>query len=540
MKKIIALSSVFFSSLCLSASSLYPASTSGSIAREKIDNNSFFWGNNNNSGTIKFEIDVDQTGVYMLEANVIAKDGNSNSFFIDLDSLPSNFEWHIPHTQTPKWMPAGNFFLQEGTQDITFYVRESETKIADIRISLIAENSLDEMPEGVPDTTMRRNDCYLEGEKDFFEESLERTEVSGCPASIASIVTPETEVRSYRPYAYNTSGTVFQCDRVRKNYLYSEGLNIYSRELSELVNSTERDPYGNNVHCAVNNYWLWARENAMSEISASGQPGQSEFDRMMAVDAIASSYFANPQIQERAANQAVGNSNKHERIVEWLEGLAEQISREIDDRENDESYTTNSNIWRAYGVSLVGLLSKNQELVSKAEKVFIEVMRTVSGNNPITEYDKGFLPQELARKQRAIHYQAYALMPIIGMSLASESYGCNYLKSKWRNNQVLRLSRKTIEGYIEPDVFVNAVEDYTGEHHEQIKGTDPKDALILIKALDNESIYSDIQSFVKEHTPENVIVEGRDNSYVNFGGSTERFRKTVSDLKNEEVTDLCQ
>ena len=535
MKKFIVLSSVFFSSLCLSESALYPASTSGPIAREKINNNSFFWGTENNSGNITFEINVDQTGVYVLEANVITKDGNSNSFFIDLDTLPSNFEWHVSQTQTPKWVPAGNFFLEEGKRDITFYVRESETKIADIRITFISDKSLDEMPEGVPETTLKINDCFLEGEKEFFEESLERTEVSACSASF---VTPETEVRSYRPYAYNTSGTVFQCDRVRKNHLYSEGLNIYTRELSELVNSTARDAHGKNVHCAVNNYWLWARENAMSEISASGQPGQSEFDRMMAVGVIASSYFANPQIQERAANQAVGNSNKHERIVDWLEGLAEQISREIDDRENDELYTTNSNIWRAYGVSIVGLLSKNQELISKAEKVFIEVMKKVSDNNPLTEYHKGFLPQELARNQRAIHYQAYALMPVIGMSLASESYGCSYLKTKWRNDQVLRLSRKTIEGYINPEVFVNAVFDYTGEHHEQIKGTDPRDALILIKALDEKSIYSGIQNFVSEHT--GVNVEGRDNSYVRFGGSTERFIETVLGLQNEDVTDLCQ
>jgi len=217
--------------------------------------NTYFYGRSGNSGAIVYRAHIKTAGMYSLSALVIAPSGGDNSFYVSAPGL-NRWTWHIPISRDAKLRNVGEIFLPEGSHDITFSVREDNTKISDIKLTLNSnEETLTRMPVGVPRTTMDNKECFISGEKEFYKKKLEqdRVSVSGCSQNV---INPMETVESHRPYEYGTSGTVYNCSRVRKNYFHSEPINIYMDELIKQVDSTEQNSRAQGVHCAVNMYYL--------------------------------------------------------------------------------------------------------------------------------------------------------------------------------------------------------------------------------------------------------------------------------------------
>lgn len=121
-------------------------------------------------GSASYTFNIQQAGKYKMEAKVLAQDGGSNSFYIGLDdqnpqSTRNNYyAYHIPINTTFTWANVslwGNgvsapqfdpmlWDLTQGTHTFTFYGRESNTWLDQIRlVSLTTDTTPPAAPSGV-------------------------------------------------------------------------------------------------------------------------------------------------------------------------------------------------------------------------------------------------------------------------------------------------------------------------------------------------------------------------------------------------------
>jgi hypothetical protein len=97
------------------------------------------------TGSVKYVVNIPNTGKYQLRAKVISPDGSSNSFYYSLDSKSSK-SWNLPDTiKTWTWVNGDSIDLTQGTHILEIKKREKNTKLDMLElkpVTLIAENSL--------------------------------------------------------------------------------------------------------------------------------------------------------------------------------------------------------------------------------------------------------------------------------------------------------------------------------------------------------------------------------------------------------------
>ncbi|HTV08704.1 MAG TPA: alginate lyase family protein [Candidatus Aquilonibacter sp.] len=94
------------------------------------------------------------------------------------------------------------------------------------------------------------------------------------------------------------------------------------------------------------------------------------------------------------------DSVEQERVTDWLRKAAHQlISYEKPGLGNNHHY------WRALAATSIGVLSNDDKLFRDGVEVFKQAVSQ--------EDDSGAFPLEMARHENAIHYQAFALQPLI-------------------------------------------------------------------------------------------------------------------------------
>lgn len=525
----------------------YPSSRSN-VSNYQIGGNTYFYGTTTNVGHINYTINPPHDGLYRVEAKVVADTDTSNSFYVTTAQTTSELvdqtTWHISPPQTgPRWVDVGQTYLQSGQQELVFHVREAGTDISDVKITLVNDaQTLHVMPFGVPKETEGGSACFLEGEREFATERFATVELSGCDGDV---IDPPTVLTVYNRYKDDNGDGVkdVSCNNLRKSYLGSGWVDVYTEELQAHVNSTPTDnPNASGVLCAVNMFYHWAKKEPL--ISLGGDEHQAELSRQWNLGRIASTYFSNPQVRQRALGQYAGSITKADVISNWLEDLSELTSEKVlefkavYDQEGTDwrYYVVNTNFWRAYAMTVSALISGNDAHLSIARDVFIEGMRQVSREGD--QYDWGFLPFELEREKRALHYHSFALFPLAGMAALSQSYGCDFVSSEWRSNQLTYLSRKVIEGHYDEGVFESKFDPQI----EMAGGTDSRPVLKLLKGLTNEgaTVHQRVVAFLDEHADCTNCDASGSNNYDRLGGDLSRLMSRVGALKIFGSSTLCQ
>ncbi len=127
-------------------------------------------------------------------------------------------------------------------------------------------------------------------------------------------------------------------------------------------------------------------------------------------------------------------------IEKWLLDLASKSLSGFDDpgvKRNNHWY------WMGLGAGATALATGNEALWQQARGILKDATRDVAAD--------GTLPKELSRKGRALHYHAFALMPL--MTLAELARFKRDALSDEETNALQRLASLTLSGLSEPKTF---------------------------------------------------------------------------------------
>ncbi len=308
-----------------------------------------------------------------------------------------------------------------------------------------AESSalLGPLPEGIEAYADVRGQCFLPGEREGLERALdsERIALEGCARGV---VPPMTLVQASRTYKQG-SNRIIDCVSLRRDLWQTGRLD---RFLADLVAETD-GPSGSAL-CAARMIETWARAGAMSEVAADGSESQSRAAIMWTLGGVSAAYFANPAVQVAAREGGADTA-----IIGWFRGLAEGVKVDIRRKQAAED-EDNIQYWQGFAILPTALLAGDPELLELSRGTFTAAMREVTEKSADPQRD-GFLPLELERGNKSLHYQAYATYPIVGMAVASQAYGCDFVNSRWKRRQFVNLMTRTMAGVIDPNLFTDEI-----------------------------------------------------------------------------------
>jgi hypothetical protein len=201
----------------------------------------------------------------------------------------------------------------------------------------------------------------------------------------------------------------------------------------------------------------------------------------------------------------------------------------IIDENRHKGHEANIQYWRAFAILSIGLLNRDKNLLSQSQEVFQTAMSSITDDPNRPEDDYGFLPFELERRSKALHYHGFASEPILGMALVSKMYGCHFLNSHWRLNQISRLLRKTIQGKYQPEVFTNEIERVFGAKGvTQDSSSDSRRLTYLANEI-NPAISKNVTEFIARLANATLSTTyGHDKGNPRLGGSYQRLVEAVN------------
>lgn len=100
-------------------------------------------------------------------------------------------------------------------------------------------------------------------------------------------------------------------------------------------------------------------------------------------------------------NDATLDAAQQERVIAWLDAAAHKdISFE---KPNDSS--NNHHYWRALAATAIGIVASDEMLYHFGIQTYVDAIAGIDSN--------GAFPKEMARHENAIHYQGFALEPLV-------------------------------------------------------------------------------------------------------------------------------
>jgi poly(beta-D-mannuronate) lyase len=154
------------------------------------------------------------------------------------------------------------------------------------------------------------------------------------------------------------------------------------------------------AQCAQQQIDLWAQAGTLLDYD-SKESSQAWFQVEWTLSSIAISESV--LLNEPSLDQAVVK-----RDIQWMNKVAHRTV----DFDKAGKQTNNHHYWRGLAAVSTGVISSDNDLFSWGISVF---------KQGIDELDqRGALPQEMARHERAIHYQSFALQPLIPLAEFAE------------------------------------------------------------------------------------------------------------------------
>lgn len=300
-----------------------------------------------------------------------------------------------------------------------------------------------DLPDGIAPQVQQRSECFLPGEKAQYRAAIDATRIS-VPGCANGIIPPQRIVQSYRVYKQRNNHVV-DCAGTRRNDFNTGYLDLFLKELVDQVDSRD------GAQCAANMLYNWASAAAMTEIGAGGTPNQSRADMMWTLAGLSAAYFKSSATQARAQSITDPSAGSADAAIRhWFTRLSGSVAAEIGptrarDKENNIQY------WRGWSILPTAMLTEDPALLRASQGVFGRAMQVVTAGSPDPS-DSGFLPLELKRYDKALRYQTFAAEPLVAMATVSQAYGCSFLDTSFRRQQLVSLMVRTIEGSEDPQI----------------------------------------------------------------------------------------
>ncbi len=137
-------------------------------------------------------------------------------------------------------------------------------------------------------------------------------------------------------------------------------------------------------------------------------------------------------------------------IEAWLKTLAQTAEAEF---AQSKSKHNNHWYWLGLGLGATAMAANDGAMWQTARTVMQDAAKDISTN--------GTLPLELARQSRALHYHAFALMPLTALAELARSRGEDWYA--FNDGALHRLVDVTVQGLLTPEVF-KALSGFEQEH----------------------------------------------------------------------------
>lgn len=319
------------------------------------------------------------------------------------------------------------------------------------------------LPEGMARFVQTRPECFEPGEKDSYDAWIDSQRIA-VPGCASGVVPPSRIIQSARNYKEGSNRT-YDCTTMRQNEFSTRFLDTF---LDELVALTDRRGKGAKqaAICASNMIYTWAAADAMTENGDQGGETQSKLDRMWHLGGISAAYLYNPAVQAHAGATATPDGTQRETILRWFHTLSTMVATDMDAAKAEppfkqnkahvpppRSRETNLQYWRAFAILPTGLLTGDPALVRQSGDVFTRALKLVTHGEADPAQD-GFLPLELRRGNKSLHYQSYAALPLVGLATLSRAHGCDFLDKGWKRDRLAAMMERTLQGAVEPDIFM--------------------------------------------------------------------------------------
>jgi poly(beta-D-mannuronate) lyase len=252
------------------------------------------------------------------------------------------------------------------------------------------------------------------------------------PASACQPTPPAVRDLGLSRFYSDKAGSITSADLLADHRAAVEPLTVFVRQVAsdadKAVRRTSAKAAAEAASCAL--LWLasWARSEALlgAEVSRQG-----EYQRKWDFTGLALAYlkvrrFATPD--QRAT------------IEPWLKKLADTATRFFDDtarKRNNHWY------WLGLGIAATALATDSEPHWLRARGIMKDAAADIRAD--------GALPMELERKGRALHYHAFALMPLVVMAELARSRGEDWYGLS--DNALHRLAMLTMTGLASPTGF---------------------------------------------------------------------------------------
>lgn len=308
------------------------------------------------------------------------------------------------------------------------------------------------LPHGVPETTSRKNDCFLAGEIQNWNRNRQRLTVDGCQRPI---IAPTVELNlniSRRP---GSGPLVYDCQKLR-SYTYNvDGIRTALNELVQIANTASSTNANDTKNiCIANTLYTWAQRNGLG--GTNPQASESDLRSIRAVRSWNMGAFASIYIKLPSVKAAAIRMNKDTTIQSWFTNVGNLILEDV-----RAPYATNRNrhkkniyIWKGYSLLALALATQNAEYTTESRRIFdIAIGQIQAGNQ--SAHNKGFMHHELLKRDKAHTYHIFTLKPILGMVRLSKAMNCNFARTTKETTRLAFLIRKIAEGNKNPMVFRN-------------------------------------------------------------------------------------
>ncbi len=250
---------------------------------------------------------------------------------------------------------------------------------------------------------------------------------SACPAPPP----PVTALTLTRFYADKT-GSVVDPALAQSHKAETAPLTQFLREVTSHADKAWRRTKPADKVAAANCglVWLaaWARGQAL--LGSMGSP-QAESQRKWDMTGAALAYLK----LKRFASDA-----QRREIEPWLIKLADAARAVFDDPNHKRN---NHWYWLGLGLGAVGHATGSEKHWAAARGIMQDAARDIAAD--------GSLPMEVARGQRALHYHAFALMPLVTLAEIARARGEDFFQLG--GDALDRLAGLTAKGLADPAVF---------------------------------------------------------------------------------------
>ncbi len=320
--------------------------------------------------------------------------------------------------------------------------------------SLVSDILNEKLPKGVPLTTASNGLCFLSDEYEALKKEVTSNKNTLSIASCSErFIKPKKTIQGAIYYTPGSSGSITDCKKYRINKYYSMNITMAVEQIQEYadnkLNSSNQKIRSEASQCLANVFNRWASDKAMTQ--RKGSTDQPYYYQMWYSGALASLYAKYSSLRYQ-----INKKGYLKEIRSWFDTIAKVIANRIKYPAYSPYGTNNMQYSRGYSLLAIAIVTRNNEYLDLSYGVFKEGLSSVTNGVNMKSADKGFLPAELQRKNRAQTYHEGALKPLLGMLMLSKSINCSFMDNNKKRWSLALLMRKIIEGNYHPELFDDA------------------------------------------------------------------------------------